>query len=497
MALPGQNAVTPFVGGTPVFPNTVVTATPGSSAASVEWTDVADVTVTAPITVAAGTNTIGHATSGVTPGTYGDATHIPEVTVEADGHVTAVTVGAAVAPIASPAFTGTPTAPTAAPLTDNTQVATTAYADLAVGVEKTRALAAEALLAPLASPALTGTPTAPTAAADTNTTQIATTAFVDGQAGTATPIVDGTGAAGSSLRYSRQDHVHPTDTSRAPLASPALTGTPTSPTNGTNTDNTTQIATDAFVQAALALALTSGKISISKITSSPYTLLATDILVVNTLGVSGFPTIQLPAASAGVRIFFVVNASGSYGVDGGGALQMQRNGGSGGTDTLNGVNEAAFPLARNGHACAVVFSDGVSAWHSINSALDVVGAVGTFSGAGSLSLAGMTTTTTLKINGDFTESVNIQTIAGGTTQLLAAVTSSLGAVWQFINMSAVGGIIKLPASPTIGLIRKIQETGGTNNITVQTSAGGAVATIAASGSQGFLWNGAGWKLIAF
>lgn len=38
-----------------------------------------------------------------------------------------------------------------------------------------------AALAPLASPALTGTPTAPTAAAGTNTTQIATTAFVMGQ----------------------------------------------------------------------------------------------------------------------------------------------------------------------------------------------------------------------------------------------------------------------------------------------------------------------------
>lgn len=38
--------------------------------------------------------------------------------------------------------------------------------------------AADALLAPLVSPALTGTPTAPTASAGTNTTQIATTAFV-------------------------------------------------------------------------------------------------------------------------------------------------------------------------------------------------------------------------------------------------------------------------------------------------------------------------------
>ena len=37
------------------------------------------------------------------------------------------------------------------------------------------------LLAPLASPAFTGTPTAPTAASGTNTTQLATTAFVQGE----------------------------------------------------------------------------------------------------------------------------------------------------------------------------------------------------------------------------------------------------------------------------------------------------------------------------
>lgn len=77
-----------------------------------------------------------------------------------------------------------------------------------------------------ASPAFTGIPTAPTAAADTNTTQLATTAFVVGQAGGAAPLVNGTAAAGTSLRYARQDHVHPTDTSRAPLASPNFSGTP-------------------------------------------------------------------------------------------------------------------------------------------------------------------------------------------------------------------------------------------------------------------------------
>jgi hypothetical protein len=56
---------------------------------------------------------------------------------------------AAYAPLASPALTGTPTAPTKAALTNNTDLATTAYTDLAVGVETARAEAAEALLVPL------------------------------------------------------------------------------------------------------------------------------------------------------------------------------------------------------------------------------------------------------------------------------------------------------------------------------------------------------------
>jgi hypothetical protein len=110
------------------------------------------------------------------------------------------------APLNSPAFTGIPAAPTATPLTDDTQIATTAYSDDAVAVEEARAKAAEALLAPLASPALTGTPTAPTAPALTDDTQIATTAYSDTAVGVETAraedaealLVTGPGSAVSS-----------------------------------------------------------------------------------------------------------------------------------------------------------------------------------------------------------------------------------------------------------------------------------------------------------
>jgi hypothetical protein len=84
----------------------------------------------------------------------------------------------------------------------------------------------------LEDPAFVGTPTAPTATADTATTQLATTGFVIGQASSTTPIVDGSAEVGTSSKYARADHVHPTDTSRAPVASPTFTGAVTVSASG-------------------------------------------------------------------------------------------------------------------------------------------------------------------------------------------------------------------------------------------------------------------------
>ena len=130
--------------------------------------------------------------------------------------------------IASPTLTGVPLAPTAAALTNNTQLATTAYADAATATLSGTVTTALALKAPLASPSLTGVPVAPTAAALTNTTQLATTAFVD-----AARVV-----------------LVAVDALKAPLASPALTGVPTAPTAAA-LNNTTQLATTAYADAAV------------------------------------------------------------------------------------------------------------------------------------------------------------------------------------------------------------------------------------------------------
>lgn len=76
------------------------------------------------------------------------------------------------APLASPAFTGTPTVPTATAGTNNTQAASTAFVKAAVDAKDLSAYA------PLASPAFTGSPTAPAAAFGDSDTSIANTAFV-------------------------------------------------------------------------------------------------------------------------------------------------------------------------------------------------------------------------------------------------------------------------------------------------------------------------------
>lgn len=99
-------------------------------------------------------------------------------------------------------------------------------------------------LALLASPAFTGTPTAPTASGGTNTTQIATTAFVTAAVGSGGVVSSVAGRTGAVVLTNADI------SGSAPLASPALTGVPTAPTASGGT-NTTQLATTAFVTAAV------------------------------------------------------------------------------------------------------------------------------------------------------------------------------------------------------------------------------------------------------
>lgn len=200
----------------------------------------------------------------------------------------AVTAELLLAPKASPTFTGLPNAPTASALTNNSQIATTAYTDSAVSVEKaraqgaettnaasitsetsraitaesnnattistetTRAEAAEALLAPKASPTLTGTPLTPTATPLTSSTQIASTAYADAAVAvekTRALAAENTIAISVTTETTRAEGA---EALLAPLVSPHLTGTPLAPTASPLT-NTTQLATTAYADAAVAV----------------------------------------------------------------------------------------------------------------------------------------------------------------------------------------------------------------------------------------------------
>ncbi|NPR57195.1 phage tail protein [Escherichia coli] len=111
--------------------------------------------------------------------------------------------------------------------------------------------------APKASPTFTGTPKAPTPAAGNNTTQVATTAFVQAAL---TALINGAPATLDTLKeiaaaINNDPNFSTTINNalalKAPLSSPALTGTPTAPTAAQSINNT-QIATTAFVKSAIA-----------------------------------------------------------------------------------------------------------------------------------------------------------------------------------------------------------------------------------------------------
>lgn len=135
-------------------------------------------------------------------------------------------------------------------MVDLTNVASSA---LKTAVERSGALD---IYAPLASPALTGTPTAPTAEQGDSSTTIATTAFVNAAIlrliGAAPGALDTLEELAAALGDDPNFATTMTNliAEKAPLASPALTGTPTAPTP-TAGDSSTKIATTAFVSDAV------------------------------------------------------------------------------------------------------------------------------------------------------------------------------------------------------------------------------------------------------
>lgn len=184
------------------------------------------------------------------------------------------------APLASPALTGTPTAPTASAGTNTAQIATTAFVKLAVdtasaavrsfskikvGSANVEADSATDTLTLEAGANVTITPDATndkvTIAATDTTYSAATTSAAGLMSAADKTKLNGieTGAnkttvdsslSSTSTNPVQNKVINTALAAKAPLASPTFTGTPKAPTAAAGT-NSTQIATTAFVKAAV------------------------------------------------------------------------------------------------------------------------------------------------------------------------------------------------------------------------------------------------------
>lgn len=235
-------------------------AATANSASSVQWAGVKNVP-------SASTTTAGIVKLGTTAGTAAEGNHT---------HATK-------ADLASPTFTGTPKAPTAAAGTNTTQIATTAFVQSAVVAASTGTAKHMGAMTPAKYTALTtykkgwywvvtqagtiageacevgdmvfcntSTPTSGTKldsyfnVVQNNIPDLATIRSGAAKGATALQSVPSTYRTAA-----QQDAIH--DATKANVASPTFTGTPKAPTAAAGT-NTTQIATTAFVQSAVASA---------------------------------------------------------------------------------------------------------------------------------------------------------------------------------------------------------------------------------------------------
>lgn len=209
---------------------------------------------------AASTSFVARAIAAATTGVATFNTRTGAVTLNSGDVTTAL--GFTPPNVNNAALTGVPTAPSAADGTNTTQLSTTAFVQTAIGLLKSTVSSpfdtlakietALGLKAPLANPTFTGTVTIPTASPGDNTTKAASTAFVTAAvAGSVAGVASYNGRTGTVTATSG-DITTALGYTPANVASPALTGTPTT-TLAADGTNTSQIASTTFVQNAIVL----------------------------------------------------------------------------------------------------------------------------------------------------------------------------------------------------------------------------------------------------
>ena len=248
--------------------------------------------------------------------------------------------------------------------------------------------------------ALTGTPTAPTASVGTNTTQIATTAFVK------TAVSNVIGSAPSGLDTLQEiatsigndtnfvGTVNDKLATKAPLASPALTGTPTAPT-ASNSTNNTQIATTAFVKTAV---------------SSGNSATATKLATARTIALTGS-----------------VTGSGTF--DGSGDLSI--------TTTTSHTHNYAGSASAGGPATTALTCTGNSATATKLATARTIALTGSVTGSGSFDGSGNLSITTTT---NHTHSYAGSSSAGGAATTALACTGNSATATKLASAVTINGI---------------------------------------------------------
>ena len=219
------------------------------------------------------------------------------------------------------------------------------------------------------SPTFTGTPAAPTATPGTNTTQIATTAFVTAadtaavtaeRSATVTLTNKTINLANNTLvATSAQVAAAVTDeTGTGALVfatSPALAGTPTSPTASPGT-NTTQVATTAFVTAADTAAIAAERTATATLTNK--TLTSPTITGANATITSGTITgiTDLAVADGGTGVSALTAENVLLG-DGTNPVKFVAPGTSGNVLTSNGTTWASAAIPAQGIGVGQTWQD--------------------------------------------------------------------------------------------------------------------------------------------
>ena len=236
------------------------------------------------------------------------------------------------------------------------------------------------------------------------------------------PRMDGAGASGVSINYSRGDHQHPTDTSRAAAVAPAFTG-------GITTDTLTVTGTASFGGAITAVSMTlSGTATIG-------------VVKANTLNVGNSPlNYPLSVRVAADKNFILFNDGGAAvglgAVNDAGSANVPMNIWTSGLSLSGPVSFQTYPTAPTPPAADNSTKVATTAFVLAN--MPVVG--------GFLPLSGGTLTGQLVVNADITSSAGSITTRGwsgnqATGLILFGNTGARYCYWDGTTYNFNGGAV--------------------------------------------------------